>query len=111
MIELAEQIDAVTRLLDDFRGWRNEPGCVEYRTYCALKQIAKDLRARQPEAPGLALQALQRRIADAATTKGRNGLGFDAGALAGIGEECIGRWAVLRQALERFGVEAENAGR
>jgi hypothetical protein len=108
-VTLQDQIDAVTRLLDDFRWARNEPGCAEHRTWLALKEMAKDLRARLPEAPGLALAALQRRIADAAATKGGNGgLGFDAGALAGIGQEVIGRWPVVRQALERFGAEAEG---
>jgi hypothetical protein len=72
-----------------------------------LKEIAKDLRARQPGAAGAALLALQRRIADAAATRtGVNGVGFDPNALLGIGQEIIGRWATVRQALERFEEEA-----
>ena len=80
---LAEQIDAVTRLLDDLRWARNEPGCIEYRTFEALKTIAKDLRARQPQVPGATLLALQRRLADAAASK--TAFGFEHSALMGIG--------------------------
>ena len=103
---LAEQIDAVTRLLDDLRWARNEPGCIEYRTFEALKTIAKDLRARQPQVPGATLLALRRRLADAAASK--TAFGFEHSALMGIGQETIGRWPVIRQALERFGAEAES---
>ena len=106
---LEDKIAAVERLLDDFRDWRNAPEAVEHQTWLALKEIAKDLRGRAPEAPGEALQALQRRIADAAATKtGNGGIGFDPGALAGIGQEVIGRWPTVRQALERFGAEIER---
>ena len=108
-VTLSDQIDAISRLLDDFRWARNEPGCIEHQTWQALKEIAKDLRARQPAAPGLALNALQRRIADAAATKTNGGMGFDPGALAGIGQEVIGRWSVIRQSLEKFGAEVETA--
>ena len=108
-VTLQDQIDAITRLLEDFRWARNEPRCIEHKTYVALKEIVKDLRARLPEAPGKTLLALQRRIADAAATKGGNGgLGFATGALVGLGQEVIARWPVLRQSLERFGAEAER---
>lgn len=108
-VPLNDQIDAVTRLLEDFREWRSKPNCPEGQTLLALKQIAKDLRGRLPEASSRALFELQRRIADAAATKtGEGGMGFDVNALAGIGQECIGRWSTIRQSLERFGAEIER---
>jgi len=100
---LQDQIDAIDHLINDFRWARNETYCIEHDIYLALKEIAKDLRARLPAAPSDALLALQRRIADAAATKGPAMQGFDRSALAGIGEEVIGKWPVIRQALERFG--------
>lgn len=101
-VPVEEQIAAVERCLEDFRWARSKPHLIEYRTYRALKAVAKDLRAQMPGASNETLLALQRRIADAAGTKGTDALGFSPPALAGIGQEVIGRWPVIRQALERF---------
>ena len=106
MISTQDKIAAVERLIDDLRWSRNDPAVPEHATYQALKEIARDLRGRLPEAPGKALLALQRRLADAAASK--TVLGFEQRALMGIGEEVIGRWPTVRQALERFGTEAER---
>jgi len=101
---LEEQLQEIEVLIEDFRWARAEAGAPEEQTYRALKEIAKDICGRLPGAANGALTALQRRI-DAAV-RGRMLVGYDAGALRGIGEELIGRWPTVRRALE----EAEKRG-
>ena len=68
--------------------------------------IAKDMRARMESAPSVAETELQRRIDGAIRSK--TALGYNNGDMRGIAEELIGRWPVVKQALERFGAEIEK---
>lgn len=96
---LEDRIAAVERVIEDFRWARNEPGCVEHRTYAAMKEIAADLRGRRPLTASVAVSALQRRIDAANASKDERG--YQIGHLCGVAEELIGRWAAVRYALER----------
>jgi hypothetical protein len=105
-VGLNEQIAAIERCINDFRWARGKAGDgkPEQQTYYALCAVAKDLRGRHPANASETLIALQRRIADAAATKTNTpGLGFDEMMLVGIGQEVIGRWPTVRQALQRLG--------
>lgn len=102
-----DKLAALDWAIEDLRDWRSEPGSRENEIYRIMKAIRKDLAAQQPGEPGRALLELQRRIADAAPTKGQGSLGFAPEALIGLGQTVIGFWPVVRQALTRFGAEVE----
>jgi hypothetical protein len=97
----AETLLEIEALIESFRWARNDPTTPENKTYLALKAMADDLRGRQSENISTAQVELQKAI-DAAT-KTKTGLGYEINHLRRIAEETIGRWPVIRQALERFG--------
>lgn len=76
------------------------------RRFALLKSIATDLRGRRGIAASRALYELERRIADAKRKKGPGG--YKPGDVQGLAEELIGRWPTVKQALEKFGAEAEG---
>lgn len=92
---------AAEQLIEDFRWARGEQGTPEYRVYSNLKIVAAELRARAPEAPGQVILALEERIAFVERSKTR--LGYDANKLRALAEEVMGRWPVIRLALEKQG--------
>lgn len=79
------------------------------RVLAALKACAGDLRGQSTARASDALLALQARIANAAST--RTASGWNPNALQGIGQDVIGYWATIRQALRKFGAEAEEERR
>lgn len=83
---------------------RQMPGSAETQErICILGAIASDFRARLDAAPTIALTQIERRITSAMRHK--TALGYENGTMVGIAEEVIGRWAVVKQALEKFGEE------
>lgn len=99
-ISLQDKIDAVERLLDDLQWARNDPACPEFATFYALKAIALDIRGRMPGKAEEVRRVLGSRIGNA--VRSRTALGYEIMHLKGIGEELIGRWPVVEQALEQF---------
>ena len=97
-LTLAEALAEVEGLIEDFRWARGNPPLPEERTYRALKQIATDLRGRDPDAIPIAARELQRRVDAAIRSKTEHG--YDANTLRTLGEELIGRWSTVQQALE-----------
>lgn len=75
-----------------------------------LRSIAKDLHAKLGNAPSEAMVEIERRVN--AVHASKTSSGYDAHALRGLAEGVVVRWAVVKQALERFGaaVEAGDAG-
>lgn len=98
-----EQLEVVERLIEQER----ELGGT-YTTISALRAIAKDIRARLPDGAGRALEALQRAIDVCVATK--TSLGYDSGQIQRVGEELIGRWPVVKLALERKAHEHVREG-
>lgn len=90
----AEKLDEVERLLRVDP--RNE----------VLKGIAADLRARLEGSPSAALVTLERVIVAAARAK--TPVGYPHNHLVQVAEHVLGRWSLIKQALERFGAEIEN---
>ena len=102
MFTAKQQVDAIDAVIRDVSlGRRVSPTKIEIEI---LKSIRADLMARYPEEPGVALRELQRRLADAAASRG-SGPSWGDGALRGIGQQVIGHWPTIRQALERFEAE------
>jgi cobalamin biosynthesis protein CbiD len=97
MITTDEKLRAVEALIEDLRG---NPEAEVY------KAIAKDIRARLDSAPSAALHEIERRMAAVQRTRSR--LGYENGALVGVAQEVIGRWPVVKLALELFGADAER---
>jgi hypothetical protein len=93
-VSLSDQIAEVEDLIRYFRTYA--PGTP--RRMSTLKSIAADLRTRLPEVSSTAVVEIERRMA-ALERNGRHG---DVGAKVGIAEEVIGRWPVIRQALEFY---------
>ncbi len=103
MITLQEKIEVIGRMIELQNRFRPTP---DY-TLGVLKAIAKDLRARQNGAPSVAETELGRRIN--AVQLAEDGKAGNLGErLTHLGQETISRWAVVSQALERFGAEIEN---
>lgn len=87
-----EKLNEVERLIEEERrmtGRRNE----------LMRAVAADLRARMDGEPSVALFELERCVAAMKREEGRIGFRLRAA------QELLARWAVVKQALERFGAE------
>ncbi len=89
----AEKLDEVERLIRVDP--RNE----------VLKAVADDLRFRLDGAPSAALVSIERTVVAAARAK--TPVGYPHNHLVNVAEHVLGRWALIKQALERFGAEVE----
>ena len=102
---LGDKIKAAERLIEDLRWSRNDPMVPEFTTYWVMKAVASDLRARQRHVKLQALDDLQHAIDMAHASKIRPG--YEMGKLQHLAELLIGKWPVVRQALESFASHAE----
>ena len=93
----AEMLEVVEALIEQQRHERTS-----HLAFLTLRALAADIRGRLPGANSEAQGALQRAIDGCIATKTR--LGYERGHLQRVGEELIGRWPVVRQALERMAV-------
>lgn len=104
MITLDEKIEIVERFIRDRRDASN--GTKQDHDRAILCAIASDLRARQATAPSAAEDQIERRLRGVRNAQER---GDDlTGAKMSLANEIMGRWPVIRQALEKFGAELEN---
>lgn len=104
MITTMEKLAEVERLIEEARrtaGAHSQEAEI-------LRAIAADLRARLDGVPGVALTELERRLG--AVKRSRLRATRDLGPMLGVAEEVIARWPILKQALERFGAEVQEAG-
>jgi hypothetical protein len=95
----AEVLAEVEELIEDFRWARSDEKATENKTWRALKQLAGDIRSRQPVAVHDAQRALERRLEAVASARTRGPEAL-AGAAAGLAEELAGRWPAILQALQ-----------
>lgn len=100
----AELLAEIETLIEDFRWARPKPEAPEHKTYAALKQIAGDIRARQPVAVLDAVTALQKRLDSAERAVGGPHENYHR-VMAGVGEELRGRWPAVLQALNELGAK------
>ncbi len=98
-VTLQEQIDFVDGLITI--GGKDNP------TVPILKTIAAGLRARLETAPSATETALSQKI-EAAKRAKFPGCDYPPNQMFTIATELIGRWPVVKQALERFGAEIEQ---
>lgn len=96
-----EQIEAIEAVI----AWLKNDGFA-LDLVPTLASIASDLRARTPGAPSVALHELTRRLTAAHRSKTR--LGYDPGAMIGVGEELVARWPIVKAALDLFGPMLES---
>ena len=96
-----EKLIVVETLIDETR--LTMEGVGDHHRLKVLRAIGADLRGRLEGVPNQALLELERRLLSAEKSKTR--LGRERGAMIGVAEELIGRWPVVKQALERFGEE------
>lgn len=108
LFTVAEKLAEIEELIELYRFARRFPDDPEYQTYLILKAVAEDLRARTNGAAGDARRELGRRIAAAVRTSDGMPNSTFANAVLGVGQELIGRWPVVEQALERY--EEERGG-
>lgn len=87
------------RLLEDLIAKLRREGNGEYNvTVALLGTICKELRAEGPGPADAAVNALEERIE--AVQRSRTALGFDAVRVASMGMEFMGRWPVIKRALQ-----------
>lgn len=96
-VSIEEKIKAVEDILVGLR--RGGAAKVAIESGDALKEIAKDLRARLPGRQSEVAAALERRLE--AVEKSKHPHGYGTGAMIGVAQEIIRHWPVIRQALER----------
>ena len=94
----AEKLSTVESLIESFRRTSTTPA--DYDRFWILKSLAADLRGRIGGTPHIAMVELERRITSA--MKSKTNLGYENGAMVGVGEELMGRWPTVKQALEQF---------
>lgn len=94
VVSTAEKLSEIERLLG--ADPRNE----------VLKSIAADLRGRLQSAPSVAMVSLERVVVAAARAK--TPVGYPHNNLVDVAEHFLGRWAIVKIALEKFGHEVEN---
>lgn len=102
----AEQIEALTVLIEDYRDARATPGTDDHVIYLALKKSADDVRARQAEKVG----EVARNLTDAVDRMyaSKSALGFETGHMRRVAEIVGGSWATIRDALLKFEQNREN---
>lgn len=96
MVDAKTKLAVLERLIEAMRWVRSEPDHPEYQTFLALRSIAADVRARLPENIGSALAMLDDRMSRVVDS------GHDVSQLRALGDEVVGRWPLIRQAIERF---------
>lgn len=107
MITIDEKIEMLEGIIKQYRWARNEePMSAPRQILDALRSIVADLRARKATAPNAAEQQIERRLRGIhnAQERGDN----PDGAKISMANEVMGRWPVIKQALERFGAEIEK---
>lgn len=102
-----EKMAALEKLIETLR--RTANGVEDNERIRIMGAIATDLRARINAAPTVALTQIERRMT--AVMRHKTRLGYETGTMVGFAEEVIGRWSVVKQALEKFGAEVENEKR
>lgn len=98
-VTLDEKLHTIGRLIAAEKKSDNRPSMLE-----VLSAIHADLEARAPLVPSVALVEIDRRIAIMKRSK-IPGVGYGNGQMIAVAQEVASRWAVIRQALERFGAE------
>ena len=96
--EKLSQIEQIIKMLRRMSATEND----NHQLY-VIKSVAADLRGRLDNAPSIALIEIERRIG--AVFRRRIEAEDDHGALVGVGQELVGRWPTVRQALEQFETE------
>lgn len=99
-----EKLTTVEVLITHWRSGRLSPILNERRTLLILKEIADDIRARDPNQATETIRMLERAIENArrALHRTTNAFGYPPGNLREVAEIAIGRWPSIREALERF---------
>ena len=105
IVTIDDKIAAIEKAINAARLVHRSPGSVAQQTYEALKEIGKDLRARQELPQNNTLGQLGR-LLERMKNAPRNGRFYDTGHLVAVANFVIGKWPMISQALERFGEES-----
>ena len=101
-----EKLTTVELLIRDWRPGRSSSIKNENVTYLILKEIADDIRGRDPKRATETIIMWERAINNARRARDRISTGgYPPGNLREVAEITIGRWPSIREALERFGKE------
>lgn len=97
----SEKLFALEKMIETLRGTAQTDE--DRKRIKIMGSIALDIRARMDNAPTVALAQIERRITSVMRHKTR--LGYERNTMIGLAEEVVGRWPIVRQALEKFGAE------
>jgi hypothetical protein len=102
VISIDDKIAVIDGVVGTYNWARKQPGTPEYNTLMVLKAIHADVRAQHPVRIGQSLAELTKRV-DACKAHKRPDGNYELWALQALAQEVIGRWSVIRQALEKYG--------
>lgn len=100
-LTVAEKLAEIENLIELHRWTRRFPKDPEYRTYVALKMIAKDLRARLDGKAEATRRELGSKVASAVRKADADSDVFNH-ALLELAKDVIGHWPTVEQALEQY---------
>lgn len=100
---LHEQLEEIERLIE---AEKDKGGVADNISLAIQRSIASDIRARINHDGSVTKAALEQRLHFMRRSK--TPLGYSNGSMVGVAQELIGRWPVVKQALERFGKDIES---
>ena len=95
----SEKLSALEKMIESMR--RTAQSDADHERIKIMGAIASDIRAKLDNAPTVALLQIERRLTSVMRHKTK--LGYERNTMIGLAEEVVGRWPVVKLALERFG--------
>ena len=97
----SEKLFTLEKMIETLR--RDAQTAGDQKRIKIIGAIASDIRAKMDNTPTVALIQIERRMTSVMRHKTK--LGYDKGTLIGLADEVVGRWSVIKNALEKFGAE------
>ena len=95
-----DKLAAIEEMIASLRWAKNDEALPEHRLLMILKEIDRDVRARDPATTSRTLQTLAFHVDAATRAKARVGY-LDAGHAQAVAEALMAHWSTVRRALER----------
>ena len=106
LISHEEKLALIEQFISEFRGARKRGSSPrETKDYETLKALAEDIRSRLASPRSNALDDLERKLAT--IQKSKTALGYNQGQLLNLAYTVVGKWPIIKAALENFKGDSE----